>query len=388
MSLRFELLAGGATGPRLGLLHTPHGSVATPAFLPVATRGMLRGIAPDRLAPLGVQIVLSNAFHLFVRPGTETVAALGGIHRMLAWDGPVLTDSGGFQVFSLGALARVRPDGVDVEDPVHGGRVDWTPRRAFETQAGLGPDVAMVLDVCPAHPQRRDEVALAVERTLAWAREQRELHAARGGAASGQALFGIVQGGVHADLREACARGLTALDFDGYAVGGVGVGEPHAAMMHGVEISAPHLPAGQVRYLMGVGAPLDLVESVARGMDMFDCVFPTRTGRFATALTRHGRLHLLNARFSRDPAPIEPGCPCPACVMGVPRGAIRAGFKSREMLPPILVSLHNVHFIVDLLRRVRASIGDGSFEALRAEVRAAYGARVPPAGPDGRDVEV
>lgn len=389
MSLRFELLAGSAAGPRLGRLHTPHGVVATPAFLPVATRGMLRGIAPDRLRPLGVEILLSNAFHLCVRPGVEAVRAMGGLHRMLAWDGPVLTDSGGFQVFSLGALQRVRPDGVEVLDPVHGGSMDWTPRRAFETQAALGPDIAMVLDVCPAHPEARDEVAQAVERTLAWAGEQRALHEARGGAGSGQALFGIVQGGVHADLREACARGLTALEFDGYAVGGVGVGEAHAAMMRGVELSAPLLPAGQVRYLMGVGTPLDLVEAVARGIDLFDCVFPTRTGRFATALTHAGRLHLLNARYTADPEPLEPGCPCPACAMGVPKGAIRAGFKSGEMLSPILVSLHNLHFIVQLMRRIREAIAAGTLDRLRATVREHYPPRsaapaAEPTWPEGR----
>lgn len=378
MSFRFELLAGGANGPRLGRLHTRHGSLPTPAFMPVATRGMLRGIAPDRLRPLGVDIVLSNAFHLYVRPGVATVQALGGVHRMLAWDGPILTDSGGFQVFSLGALRRVRADGVDVLDPVHGGTIDWTPQRAYETQRGLGPDIAMVLDVCPAHPEQYAEVAQAVERTLAWAESQRAMHAAHGGAGTGPALFGIVQGGVHAELRAACARRLVELDFDGYAIGGVGVGEPHAAMMRGVELSAPHLPAQRVRYLMGVGAPLDLVEAVARGVDLFDCVYPTRTGRFATVLTQGGRLHLLNARFTDDPRPLEPGCPCPSCTMGVPRGALRAGFKSGEMLAPILVSLHNVHFIVDLMRRIRAAIADGSLEQLRAAIRAHYPGRSSP----------
>lgn len=372
MSLRFELIRGGAVEPRLGRFTTPHGAVDTPAFMPVATRGMLRGIAPDRLGRLGVDMLLCNAFHLFVRPGVEVVRELGGVHGMLAWNGPVLTDSGGFQIFSLQPLFRVQESGVRVENPVHGGFIDWTPQLAFETQAGLGPDVAMVLDHCPTDPGNREEVAGAVERTLRWAGIQRELHERRGGANSGQALFGIAQGGVFADLRESCARRLIEFDFDGYAVGGVSTGEARAAMMTAVEGTNRHLPSDRVRYLMGVGAPLDLVESVARGIDLFDCVFPTRTGRFATALTWEGRLHLLNSKHRRDAAPIDPGCACDACRSGVPRGALRAGFKAKELLPPILVSIHNVHFTLELMARIREAIGAGTFPALRERIRAAY----------------
>jgi len=377
--------AGAALGPRRGELRTPHGTVQTPGFMPVATRGMLRGIAPDRLGPLGAQILLANAFHLYARPGVEVVRQLGGVHGMLAWHGPVLTDSGGFQVFSLAALDDVDVDGVRVDHPVHGGKIFWTPRLAFEAQRDLGPDVAMVLDVCPADPQARGPVQAAVEQTLAWARIQRDLHAERGGADSGQALFGIVQGGVFADLRERCAKELVALDFDGYAVGGVSVGESHELMMTAVEASIPHLPVGKVRYLMGVGTPRDLVEAVARGVDLFDCVFPTRAGRFGTALTWDGRLHLLNARHRADTAPIEPGCPCAACASGVPRGALRAGFKAKELLPPVLVSLHNLHFILELMRRIRAALDDGGFEALRARVGAAYPPRHEGPTPAARD---
>ncbi|RMH04105.1 MAG: tRNA guanosine(34) transglycosylase Tgt [Planctomycetota bacterium] len=375
MSLRFELLSGTAVGPRRGVLHTARGAVPTPAFMPVATRGMMRGVPHDRLRPMGVDMVLCNAFHLATRPGVETVAALGGVHGMLAWDGPVLTDSGGFQVFSLAETCRIGEDGVRVEDPVHGGWIDWTPEHAFAVQAGLGPDVAMVLDHCPARPLERAEVEPAVARTLRWARIQRELHQARGGAASGQALFGIVQGGVFADLRRRCAEELVALDFDGYAVGGVSVGEDHPAMMRAVEASCAHLPVDRVRYLMGVGAPPDLVEAVARGIDLFDCVYPTRCGRFGTALTRRGRLHLLNARFRADRRPIDPDCPCPACRSGVPRGALRAGFKARELNPPILLAMHNLHFTVQLARACREAIAAGRFEELRREVAAAYPAR-------------
>lgn len=340
--------------------------------MPVATRGMLRGIVPDRLRPLGADMVLSNAFHLYARPGVETVQKLGGVHGMLAWDGPVLTDSGGFQVFSLGALENVTRKGVRVDHPVYGGAIHWTPELAFEAQAGLGPDVAMLLDVCPDEPTNRSKVQDAVQLTLEWAKRQRELHATRNGCESGQAQFGIVQGGVFADLRENCAKALVDLDFDGYAVGGVSVGEGHDAMMTGVETSTPHLPIAQIRYLMGVGTPLDIVESVARGIDLFDCVFPTRAGRFATALTWEGRLHLLNAKHRDDPEPIDARCACPACTSGVSRGMLRAGFKAKELNPPILVSQHNLYFIFSLMRSIRESIAAGNFEDVRARIRQAY----------------
>lgn len=379
MSLRFELLRGGAIGPRRGRLHTARGVVETPAFMPVATRGMLRGPWPDRMRVMGVQMMLANSYHLFARPGVDVVRALGGLHAFMAWDGPVLTDSGGYQGFSLGD-SKVLEDAIEMPHPVDGRRVRWSPRMACEVQAALGPDVAMVLDECPADPRARDAVANAVARTVRWAREQRAWHAARGGmAGSGQALFAIVQGGVHADLRQACAESLVELDFDGYAVGGVSVGEGHAAMMLGVEHAAPHLPAERVRYLMGVGTPRDLVEAVARGMDLFDCVYPTRSGRFGTALTAEGALNLRNAIFTQDPRPIEPGCACDACRSGVPRGAVRAGLKSEELLPLGLLAHHNLHFLQNLLGQVRAAIEGGDFAALRARVLAAY---PPPAAAD------
>jgi len=376
VNFAFRLLGGDAEGPRLGLFTTPHGEVPTPAFMAVATRGMLRGISPAVLRPMGASIVLSNALHLFLRPGPETVRALGGIHGMLAWDGAVLTDSGGFQIFSLASLCRVTDAGVFYKDPVRG-RILWTPEKAFEVQAALGPDIAMVLDHCPVEPTDKDLVAPAVARTLRWGRIQRDLHAARGGTASGQALFGIVQGGVFPDLREECARGLREMEFDGYAVGGVSLGEGPEAMMDSVRTTTARLPRDRVRYLMGVGSPRELVEAVARGIDLFDCVFPTRTGRFATALTWGGRLHLKNARFREDCAPIEPGCPCLSCQSEVPRGALRAGFLAGEFLPPILVSQHNLHFTLTLMGRIRESLQKGSFPALAAEIRGAYPGKTP-----------
>ncbi len=373
MSFQFELADSCAPkGPRLGRFQTPHGAVQTPAFMPVATRGMMRGVSHDRLRPMGTEMILSNAFHLFVRPGVESVQKLGGIHGMTAWDGPILTDSGGFQVFSMSDICKLHEDGVKVENPIRGGWIDWTPKMAFDVQASLRPDVSMVLDHCPAKPSERNEVAPAVERTLRWAKEQRDLHNARGGADSGQALFGIVQGGIFDDLRSECATGLREMDFDGYAIGGVSVGEAHAEMMTAVEASAAHLPENKVRYLMGVGTPIDLVESVARGVDLFDCVFPTRTGRFGTALTHNGRLHLLNAGFREDTNPIEPGCACPSCLSKVPRGAIRAGFQSKEINSSMLVAVHNLFFILQLMQRIRASIAEGSFEELRADIARVY----------------
>ncbi len=372
MTFRFELQQGDASNARLGTLHTPHGSVQTPAFMPVATRGMMRGILPQHLRPMGVEMMLCNAFHLFARPGVELVQKIGGIHKMLAWDGPILTDSGGFQVFSLGALNKVHAGGVQVEHPVYGGMVDWTPQLAFETQAGLGPDIAMLLDICPDKPLDRQTCVDAVDRTLDWARIQRELHDARGGADSGQAQFGIVQGGVFDDLREQCAKQLVEMDFDGYAIGGVSVGEGHDAMMTAIEHSSPHLPSDKARYLMGVGTPQDLVEGVARGIDMFDCVFPTRAGRFGTALVDGGRMHLLNAKFKDDDRPLDPSCDCEGCISGVPRGALRAGFKAKELLPPLLVSLHNLHYIQRLMQRMRTAIADGTFDVLRRQILDAY----------------
>jgi len=372
VSFRFTLHQGAADGPRLGTLQTWHGAVATPTFMPVATRGMLRGPWPDRLRPMGVEMMLANSFHLYTRPGVETVQKLGGLHAMMAWDGPVLTDSGGFQAFSLAKISKLDDGGLRIAHPVHGAMIDWTPQLAFEVQAGLGPDVAMLLDECPADPRDRKLVTGAVRRTLLWARQQRDLHQAAGGVDRGQAQFGIVQGGVFADQRERCAKELRAMDFDGYAIGGVSVGEGHEAMMEGVRHSTGHLPLDKARYLMGVGTPLDLIEAVARGIDMFDCVYPTRSGRFGTILTDQGAMHLHNAKFRDDPRPLVPGCLCDACLTGVPRGALRAGLKAKELLPPCLLAHHNLHYLVDLMRRMRAAIADGSFEELRAQIRAAY----------------
>ncbi len=370
----FELLQGDAQSPRRGRWHTARGTVQTPAFMPVATRALMRGPWHHQLRPMGTEMLLTNAFHLYTRPGLETVQKLGGVHGMTGWDGPILTDSGGFQAFSLSKMTRPTKNGFEIDHPVHGGKISWTPRLAFEVQAAFQPDVAMLLDVCPAEPLVERTCADAVQTTLRWAKEQREFHEARGGLQSGQAQFGIVQGGVFPALREECAEGLVHLDFDGYAVGGVSVGEGFEAMMAGVENSTGHLPTQKIRYLMGVGTPRDLVEAVARGIDLFDCVWPTRAGRFGTALTQHGRLHLLNAQFAEDTSPIDPDCSCEACQSGIPRGTLRAGFKAKELLPGMMLAQHNLHFTQALMQEVRCGIEDGTFGSVKQRVLHAYGA--------------
>lgn len=371
MSFKFSLHQGEASSPRLGTLHTPHGNVSTPQFMPVATRGIMRGPWPQTLKPMGVEMMLANSFHLFARPGTELIAKLGGLHKAMVWDGPILTDSGGFQAFSL-ATSKITDKGVKMRHPVDGSYVDWTPRLAFEVQQSLGPDVAMLLDECPADPRDRDSVAVAIKRTINWAKIQREMHEARGGAGSGQAQFGIVQGGVFKDLRQECASKLIELEFDGYAVGGVSVGEGHQAMMDGVRFSTSLLPNDKVRYLMGVGTPLDLVESVARGIDIFDCVYPTRSGRYGSFMTDEGMMHIHNARFADDTRPLMEGCECDSCLTKMPRGMLRAALKESEMVAAAMLAHHNLHYLVNLMKLIRAAIADGSFEQLRAKVVAAY----------------
>ena len=371
MNFKFQLLKGEKSSPRLGVFETPHGKVTTPHFMPVATRGLMRGPWTNRLQPMGVEMILANSFHLFARPGVDVINKLGKLHKAMAWDGPILTDSGGFQAFSLENV-KIHDKGVQIPHPVHGAKVDWTPKLAFEVQEQLAPDVAMLLDVCPPDPRDRDDVALAVRRTLNWAQEQRRYHEDRGGTESGQAQFGIVQGGVFPDLREACATELCNLDFDGYAVGGVSVGEGHEAMMDGVRFSTSLLPKDKIRYLMGVGTPLDLVESVARGIDIFDCVYPTRSGRYGTFMTDEGMQHIHNAAFTEDPRPLMEGCTCDACTSGLSRAMLRAGMKEREILAASMLAHHNVHYLVKLMERIRKAIAEGTFEELRAVINKHY----------------
>jgi queuine tRNA-ribosyltransferase len=360
--VRFTLRKVSGTGPRLGLLETAHGAVETPAFLPVGTRATVKGLLPDLVKATGTRGILINAFHLILRPGVETLEAMGGLHAFMRWDGTILTDSGGYQVFSLADLRRVDDEGVVFRSPVDGAEIRLTPHAVLEAQKRLGSDICMPLDEPVPFPSGRGETEAAAARTLLWA--ERSLESAR--ALGAGAVFGIVQGGTFPDLRERCARDLAALGFPGYAIGGVSVGEGPERMDEAVAAAAPALPPERPRYLMGVGTPRDILAAVSRGMDLFDCVLPTRNGRTGQAFTRRGVLRLRNARYARDPAPIDPDCSCTACSGGFSRAYLKHLFHAGEMLGPALCSLHNIRFYQDLMAGIREAIREDRFEAFRA----------------------
>ncbi|MEE2677983.1 MAG: tRNA guanosine(34) transglycosylase Tgt [Myxococcota bacterium] len=353
---------------RAGTLVTPHGTIDTPAFMPVATYGAVRGLAPDELRSAGAQILLANTYHLHERPGEATVATLGGLHGFSGWEGPWLTDSGGFQVTSLADYVKVDEEGVRFRSPLDGRTRLLTPESAMAIQEALGADVAMVLDECqPARPEASDgalRVRAATDRSLRWAERCRAAHRR-----SDQAVFGIVQGGNDARLRQASARSTAALGFDGYAHGGLGLGEERAARCDMVAATQAELPATAPRYLMGLGKPADLLDGVSAGVDLFDCVLPTRHGRHGVLFTSGGLLRLKNARFREDPDPPDPKCDCPLCAR-YSRGYLAHLFRSGETLGARLASLHNLRFYLHLLERARAAIRDGRLAALRAEVDA------------------
>ena len=355
--------ASSDTGARTGVFTTPHGDVETPAFMPVGTRGTVKGIAAPDLRPLGTRMLLANAYHLHLRPGEDVVRELGGLHRFMSWDGPILTDSGGYQVFSMSDINAVDDDGVTFKSVVDGARVRLTPEAVVDIQRALGADVAMAFDHCPSDPTDRGQVAAASDRTHRWLERCVARHRELGGEETGQALFGIVQGGAFEDLRRSSVDAVCAHDLVGYAVGGVSVGERREDMAVALETSTPLLPAERPRYLMGVGTPRDFLEAVSHGIDLFDCVTPTRHGRTHQAFTSSGRINLRNARFERDPNPIEAGCTCPACA-GYSRGYLRHLCKSDEMLGAILLSIHNLHFFHAFLARVRAAIREDRFAGL------------------------
>jgi queuine tRNA-ribosyltransferase len=359
--MTFDLLKTDG-GARRGRLTTAHGVVDTPAFMPVGTRGTVRGLGPDDLLSAGTQIVLANTYHLAMRPGHGAVRALGGLHRFMAWPGPILTDSGGFQVWSLSKLRTIDEEGVRFRSPVDGALHALTPETAIEIQHALGADVIHVLDECLAHPATPAETERSLERTLRWARRARDAHA-RG--ATGQALFGIVQGGAYADLRERAVRETVGLGFDGYAIGGMAVGEPKPLMYELTAAVTARLPARQPRYLMGVGKPEDLVESVARGVDMFDCVLPTRNARNGQCFTWDGPLTIKQARYAGDAAPLDAECGCYAC-RNFSRAYLRHLFMAGELLAYRLLSVHNVHFFQALVAAMRAAVDAGAFEPFRA----------------------
>jgi len=354
---QWRVAAGEPSGPRAGLLATPHGAVETPAFIPVGTKAAVKGVRPETLRQAGVQIILANTYHLALRPGADVIRLLGGLHAVMGWDGPILTDSGGFQVFSLAALRRVTHDGVMFRNHIDGAEMTLTPESAVAAQNELGADIIMALDVCPPYPCPREEAAEAVRLTLGWAARARAAHGR-----PDQALWAIVQGGVEADLRRCCAGELVAMDFPGYAIGGVSVGEGHERLCEVVGLTAPLLPADRPRYLMGVGEPRDVVASVAAGVDLFDCVLPTRNGRNALAFTFGGPMRLRNERHKTDRRPIEEDCDCPACRR-FSRGALRHLFAAGEMLGPILVTIHNLRFFVRFFGRLRQAICEARFRA-------------------------
>jgi len=368
--LRYELMKVDAvTGARLGRVTTRHGAFDTPAFMPVGTQGTIKGVLPDHVAATGSQIILGNTYHLMLRPGEKVVAALGGLHRFMSWPGPILTDSGGFQVFSLADINRITDEGVTFKSHVDGSVVHLTPQRSISVQNDLGADIIMSFDECPRADAPREYQRAAVARTLRWARLCLEAHHRP----QEQALFGIVQGGTDLALRDECARTLIDLDFPGYAVGGLAVGEGFEATRAVLASVTPTLPVQKPRYLMGVGFPRDIVMAVAAGIDMFDCVLPTRNGRNAYAFTASGAIRLRNSRFTSDSGPIEDGCDCYACRTFT-RGTIRHYFFAAEMLGPILVSLHNIRFFQRLMGDIRRAIGEGTFDRWRrSDPRAAMG---------------
>jgi queuine tRNA-ribosyltransferase len=329
--------------------------------MPVGTQATVKGLTPHHLAETGSSMILANTYHLALRPGEEVVASLGGIHRFMDWSGPILTDSGGFQAFSLSARTKSSEQGVAFRSHLDGRLVELTPESAVAIQERLGADVAMCLDVCPALPAEKSTIAAAVERTIRWAERCREAHAR-----PDQALFGIVQGGSHEDLRARCAEALTAIGFEGYAVGGVSVGESREEVRKAIDVSTPHLPVDSARYLMGVGRPEDLLDGIAAGIDMFDCVLPTRNGRNATCLTARGPVKLRNAAHKVDPRPIEEGCDCYACRR-FSRGYVRHLFLANEMMGPILASIHNLAYLQRLTSGAREAIELGRFGRFRLE---------------------
>jgi queuine tRNA-ribosyltransferase len=360
---------------RLGEIATARGRIRTPAFMPVGTAATVKALYTDQLVAAGADVILANTYHLMLRPGAERIARLGGLHAFMRWDRPILTDSGGFQVMSLARLRKITDAGVMFQSHIDGASYELTPERAIEIQALLGADIIMQLDECVAQPASRAETATAVTRSLAWAeRSKTALQKARdeGLAKPGQTLFGIVQGGTDRELRAQSCDALIAMDFAGYAIGGLAVGESPVAMIETLEATACRLPAGKPRYLMGVGTPVDLIEAVARGVDMFDCVLPTRSGRHGQAFTWAGKVNLRNARHADDPSPLDPNSACPA-ARDYSRAYLHHLVKAEEYLGAMLLSWANVAFYQELMAAMRAAIAEGRFAAWAAQTKARLG---------------
>ena len=352
---------------RAGIFSTPHDEIETPAFMVVGTQGAVRAMTTDMVRATASQVLLANTYHLALRPGEGLVQKLGGLHRFMGWDGPILTDSGGFQVFSLESK-EITDRGVTFKNEHSGKSMELTPERSIEIQNALGADIIMAFDECTPYPAEKHEVEQGVRRTLLWLERCAKTHAN-----PQQALFGIVQGGVHLDLRSSCAESVVAFDLPGTAIGGVSVGEGHELLCRVTEHTAPLLPEGRPRYLMGVGLPEDLLAAIGYGIDMFDCVIPTRYARSGTAFTARGRIRLTNRRYRRDAYPIDTSCDCAACTGGFSRAYLHHLFAANEVLSAILTSLHNVHFYQRLVRRARQAILEGAYADFRQAFLAEYG---------------
>lgn len=349
------------TGARAGLLHTPHGTFKTPMFMPVGTQATVKTMTPEELKEMGAQIILSNTYHLFLRPGAELVEEAGGLHKFMNWNQGILTDSGGFQVFSLGDLRKIKEEGVEFRSHIDGSKKFLSPEIATKVQEQLGADIMMAFDECIPYPADHKYSAASTARTTRWAERCQEARKSKT-----QGMFGIVQGGMYKDLREQSAKELVSLDFEGYSIGGLSVGEPHDLMNEILEYTTPLLPTNKARYLMGVGTPDCLVEGVARGVDMFDCVYPTRVARNGMAMTHKGRVNVRNAKFAHDWGPIEDGCECYAC-RNYSRAYIRHLYKAEEILAFRLVSYHNLYFLLKFMRNMRQAILEDRFPAFREE---------------------
>jgi len=371
------------TKARLGKIITLHGEIDTPCFMPVGTQGTVKAISPKELEDSGAQIILSNTYHLFLRPGTEVIKKAGGLHKFMSWRKPILTDSGGYQIFSLALLRKIKDEGVEFQSHIDGFKHLFTPENVIETQQILGSDIMMPLDECVHYPCAKDQAEVAMKRTLAWARRSKLVHSQQSIVNSQNTknrglssldcglLFGIVQGATYEDLRKECAQRLIEMDFQGYAIGGVSVGEPRNLIYNIVNLVSDLLPQDKPRYLMGVGLPQDILEAVGQGVDMFDCVVPTRYGRNGTAFTSVGKLTIRNSPYIADFSPLDPECTCYACK-NFSRAYLRHLFNTEEILGLRLVSLHNVHFFLELMRRTREAIAQNRFSEFKKEFLSSY----------------
>ncbi|KOF11812.1 queuine tRNA-ribosyltransferase [Planococcus glaciei] len=360
------------TGARLGIVHTPHGSFETPAFMPVGTQATVKTMSPEELKTMDAGIILSNTYHLWLRPGNDVIREAGGLHKFMNWDRPILTDSGGFQVFSLSEFRNIKEEGVHFRNHMNGDKLFLSPEKAMEIQNDLGSDIMMAFDECPPYPASHEYMKSSVERTSRWAERCMEAHARK----KDQGLFGIIQGGEYEDLRKQSARDLVSLDFPGYAIGGLSVGEPKDVMNRALEFTTPLLPADKPRYLMGVGSPDSLIDGAIRGVDMFDCVLPTRIARNGTLMTSTGRLNIKNAAFKRDFTPIDEKCDCYTCT-NYTRAYVHHLIRADETFGIRLTSYHNLQFLLNLMKQVRQAIREDRLGDFREEFFEAYGFNKP-----------